>query len=363
MAANTCTKPENSVPVEIQTYLRCFPWVRQLGCAMGISNVFTYAVIVGALFLTMVACSSSDGRLVLKVSHNGSIQHPYQTGFETFKTILEKETNDAVEVQIFENGQLGGEEEEALMVKMGALAASAVSSGGGLAPFVPQVELFNLPFIFRNTEHFFRVLDGPVGVRVARAVEKELDVIVLGWWFSGVRNIWNSKRPVLVPDDLQGLKIRVMATGVLVETFDSLGAQATPMSFGELYSALEQGVVDGAETDHVDLLYERFYEVTRYVSYTEHLYLASALIFSRKRFNRLSLEVQEAIRRAGQASVSVQRLAMKDKTKEALVELQEMGLQFFNVDRRLFQEKVRGVYRSNATKVGSMAAIQEVLRQ
>ncbi len=249
------------------------------------------------------------------------------------------------------------------MVKLGALAASAASAGGGLAPFVPEAELFNLPFLFRDTDHFYRVLDGPVGQRVAQAVEDELDAIVLGWWFSGVRNTWNAKRPVRTPEDLKGLKIRVMSTPVLVETFNAMGAQATPMSFGELYSGLEQGVVDGAETDHVDLLYERFYEVTRYVSYTEHMYLAAGLVFSRKRFNKLPPDVQRAVLLAGEASVAAEREAMETMTGNALAELEERGLEFIEVDRSLFKARVLEVYRNSADKVGGMDAIDEVARQ
>ncbi len=138
---------------------------------------------------------------------------------------------------------------------------------------------------------------------------------MLGWWFSGVRNTWNEVRPVLSPEDLRGLKIRVMGTPVLVQAFQALGAQATPMSFGELYSALEQGVVDGAETDHVDLLYERFYEVTQYVSLTEHMYLAAGLVFSQKVLDRLPAEHREVVIRAGAAATAVQRAAMEDATE------------------------------------------------
>ena len=247
------------------------------------------------------------------------------------------------------------------MVKLGALAASAASAGGGLGSFVPEAEAFNLPFVFRDMPHFYRVLDGTPGERVAAAVDEQLDAIVLGWWFSGVRNTWNGDRPVHTPEDLAGLKIRVMASPVLVQAFQALGAQATPMSFGELYSALEQGVVDGAETDHVDLLYERFYEVTRYVSMTEHMYLAAALVFSRKVFERLPEDVQEIVVRAGRESTIAQRQAMESATREALASLEEMGvLEFLSVDRSLFQARVRAVYEANAERVGGMEVIDEI---
>jgi tripartite ATP-independent transporter DctP family solute receptor len=246
------------------------------------------------------------------------------------------------------------------MVELGALAASAASAGGGLAPFTPEAELFNFPFIFRDLDHFYRVLDGPPGERIGRAVEENLDALVLGWWFSGVRNTWNSTRPILTPDDMRGLKIRVMSSPVLVETFNTLGAQATPMSFGELYSGLEQHVVDGAETDHVDLLYERFYEVTEHVSYTGHMYLAAGFIFSRKRYEQLPAHVQEAVLLAGREATIAQRAAMESMTNEALAQLEELGLKFYEVDRDLFQERVRSVYENNAEKVGGIQFIEQI---
>ncbi len=309
------------------------------------------------------ASEDAQETIILRVAHNGSEQHPHNAGFEKFKEVLEAETNGRVEVQIFPGEQLGTEEQASQMVKVGTIAATAAGAGGGLAPFVPEAELFNFPFLFRDLDHFYRVVDGPTGRRVGLAIEEALDCIVLGYWFSGARNVWNSKKPILTPDDFAGLKIRVMSSPVLVETFNALGAQATPMSFGELYSGLQQGVVDGAETDHIDLLYEKFYEVTEHVSYTNHLFLSVGLLFSRIQYDRLPADVQTAVLKAGRASVLAQRQAMETVTASALEELKEMGLQFHEVDTALFQEKVRSVYANNADKVGGMAVIQQVLDQ
>ncbi len=321
------------------------------------------------LAFTAIYCQGKSGdtdageKIVLRVAHNGSVHHPYNVGYEKFKEVLETETNGRVEVQIFPAEQLGTEEQTSQMVKVGTIAAAAASAGGGLAPFVPEAELFNFPFLFRDLEHFYRVVDGPIGQRVGLATEKALNCILLGYWFSGVRNVWNAKRPILVPDDFAGLKIRVMSSPVLVETFNALGAQATPMSFGELYSGLQQGVVDGAESDHIDLLYEKFYEVTEHVSYTNHLFLAVAVIFSRVQYDRLPPDIQTAVLRAGHASVAAERQAMETVTATAFEELKEKGLQFYEVDKKLFQEKVQSVYANNADQVGGLEVIQQVLDQ
>lgn len=324
-----------------------------------------------ALFLFSILCKGpADSRgeeakkikkIVLKVAHNGPEVHPFQKGYETFKEVLEAETGGSVEVQIFPNSQLGSEEESTQMVKLGLIAANASSTAGGLSTSVPEAELFNLPFIFRDLDHCYSVIDGPIGQDLARTVEEKLNCLVLGYWFSGIRNVWNAKRPVLSPEDLRGIKLRVMSSPMLIESFNALGAQATPLAFGELYSALQTGVVDGGETDHLDLLYEKFHEVTKYVSYTNHMFLVIALIFSKKIYNKLPPDVQDAVLKAGKASVSAEREAMDALTESALTELKQLGIEFYEVDKGPFRAKLEGVYRNNAEKVGGMALIEQII--
>ena len=336
---------------------------------------FQVIILIGILVFSSISCDnesaesikkvSRDGspaeKIILKVAHNGSEEHPFQTGFEKFKEVMEAETDGVVEVQVFPNAQLGSEEEASQMVMLGLLSASAAGSAS-LGTFVPEAELFNLPFIFSDLSHFYRVLDGDVGRQVAGKIEEKLDCVVLGYWFSGIRNVWNSKRPVLSPDDLDGLKIRVMSSPILVETFNALGAQATPMSFGQLYSALQMGVVDGAETDHIDLLQERFYDVTKYVSYTNHMFLSIAIIFSKKQFDNLPPDIQEVVLRAGREATIAERAKMESMTNEALIELEKKGLEFYEVDKKPFQDKVADVYEKNAEKVGGKEIIEAVRR-
>ncbi len=299
----------------------------------------------------------------LKLAHNGPEQHPYQDGAEAFKAALEESTNGAVTVEIFPGEQLGTEEAASQMVKQGTIACSVASAGGGLAPFVPEADLLNLPFVFNDIDHFYRVVDGPVGERLAGKVEESLNAEVLGWWFSGVRNVWNGERPVQTPDDLKGLKIRVMGSPVLIDTFNALGAQATPMSFGEVYTSLQQGVIDGAETDHVDLLVENFFEVTKYVSLTGHMYLAAALVCSESELGKLPEDLREKVREAAAVGTRAEREAIAAMTNDALARLKEKGLEFNEVDLAPFREKVASVYDENAEKVGGRKVIEEIANQ
>jgi tripartite ATP-independent transporter DctP family solute receptor len=320
------------------------------------------------MFLTLVlaaGCGESESTgVILKVAHNGNEQHPFQRGYEVFGEVLSRETGGTYSIEIFPNSQLGSEEEATEMVKLGVISSTAASAAS-LGPFVPEIDVLNFPFIFRDLEHFYSVLDGPVGDRLSKTIEADLDTLVLGWWFAGVRNVWNEQRPVYVPDDLRGLKIRVIGSSIVLDAFDTLGAQATTMSFGELYSATQQGVLDGAESDHTDLLVEKFYEVTKYVSLTQHLYLAVPLTYSKKKFDRLPSDVQAALRVAAADSVRVQRQAMESNNEQSLVALKELGLEFNEVDGAKFRQKIADgeVYQRNADHVGGVAMIDEVINQ
>lgn len=314
-----------------------------------------------------IAACAGDGdtdQIVIKVAHNGNEQHPFQEGYEKFAEVLAAETDGRVSIEIFPNSQLGSEEEAIEMVKLGVIGSTA-SAAASLGPFVPEIDVLNFPFIFRDLDHFYGVLDGAVGERIGNGIENDLNMIVLGWWFSGVRNVWNEERPVHVPSDLEGLKIRVIGSAIVVDAFNTLGAQATTMSFGELYSAVQQGVLDGGESDHTDLLVEKFYEVTNFVSLTQHLYLAAPLTFSRKKFEKLPADVQEAILVAGRASVETQRRSMEMNNEQSLLALEEIGLTFNEVDGEAFRQKIADgkVYERNAERVGGQAMIDQLVNQ
>ncbi len=333
-----------------------------------------YIASIVIISFLLASCTGQGGdqagdNITIKVAHNGNEQHPFQRGFEAFNESLQDQIasgtiEGSIEVTVFPSSQLGSEESAIEQIKMGTLNATAASAAG-MAPFVKDVDVLNYPFIFEDLDHFYRVLDGPVGDRISKRVEEELDCVVLGWWFSGIRNVWNSERPIIVPSDLNGLKIRVIDSPVVMDTFEALGAQATRMSFGELYSAVQTGVLDGGESDHTDLLVEKFHEVSKYVSLTEHLYLAAALIYSKKKFDQLSPEMQQAVVTAGKASVELQRRAMEKMNEESLVALKELGLEFNEVDGEKFREMVANakVYENNAEGIGGMSVVQEVKDQ
>jgi tripartite ATP-independent transporter DctP family solute receptor len=296
---------------------------------------------------TMSVAHSAE--FTFKMGHNGSADHPFQDGLLTFKSMLEEGSNGRIEVQLFPGEQLGPEDKVNNLIRSGLVAGAATSVAGGIVPYVPIADALNFPFLFRDMDHFYKVMDGPVGAELAKEIEDKLDVVVLGWGFSGTRSVWNSVRPVSVPADLAGLKLRTLNSQVMVDTFNTLGAQVTPLAFGEVFNALQQGVIDGAETDNVDLMVEKFYENTKYVSLTNHLYLAAPYVFSKMVFDKLPPDLQALVVEAGKAAVAEERVAMQLKTDEARAFLEGEGIVFNDVDHDAFVAAVKPVYDASAS--------------
>jgi len=316
------------------------------------------------LFFGLFACKQDNvsKNIVMKNSHNAGEKHSFQEGYISISEHLKKASDGKVDFQIFPASQIAKEKEAIEMVKLGVIASTPANIGA-LGSFVPEADLFNFPFLFRDTDHFYRVVDGPIGEQIAKKIEDKLDCIVLGWWFAGIRNVWNKERPIHKPEDLQGLKIRVIGSSIILDGFNLFGAQATNMSFNELYSAVQTKVLDGAECDNTDILDMKFYEITKYVSKTEHLFPAVALLFSKKQFDKLPPYLQKEVLIAGHNSVAVQRQAMKQSSEKAMSALKEKGIIFNDVDKKLFQELAKELYIKYAEKVGGMKLIEQIINQ
>jgi tripartite ATP-independent transporter DctP family solute receptor len=321
-------------------------------------------IVLTAVVFTLLGGTSVGAaeKILLKVGHDSPTTHPYQRLWEKFGQVLETEAPGAVQVQIFPDAQLGDEPKMLEALRLGALDAMTIASVN-LAPSVPEVDLFSLPFLFRDLPHLYRVVDGPIGQRLATTIEAKSGALVLGWMAGGTRLVWNKKKPIYRPEDLRGVKLRVMGTPIMVDTFSTLGAQATTVAFTELYTALQQGVVDGADNDVVDILSFKFNEVTKYVSETNHVILAVAVIFSKNRYDRLSPEIQRAVVKAGKEATTLGRKTWDGAVESAIAELKQKGLQFNKVDLKPFKEAAQKIYPKYAEKVGGAKLIEEVEKQ
>ncbi|AUX42663.1 C4-dicarboxylate ABC transporter substrate-binding protein [Sorangium cellulosum] len=306
------------------------------------------------------AASAGTKRVVLKLSHVLDQSHPVHLAMEYMAKQLATRSSGAVELQIFPNGQLGSETESIEQVQRGALAMVKTSTAP-LEGFIPEMAIFGLPYLFRDQEHYWKVLLGDVGRDLASAGTK-VGVRGLCYYDSGSRSFYMRDAPIMSPADLKGRKIRVMQSKTAMDMISQLGAAPTPIAFGELYSALQQGMVDGAENNPPSLFTSRHFEVTKHYSLDEHTRIPDIILFSQKIWESLSPEVQRWIEEAADESAAFQREAWKKSTEDALAALKTAGVTVYAPDKEPFRKQVQPMYdRLEGTDIGKLVKrIQEV---
>jgi len=290
-----------------------------------------------------VSTSLAQSKVTLKLAHNSALIYPYHIGALKLAEEVKRRSNDRMEIQIFPMSQLGNERDLTQGVHLGTIDMIVVSNAM-VTNFVPEVVVFDLPYLFRDRDHALRVLQAPIGQRLTKTVEQKVGK-VLGYYAGGTRGIYNSVRPVRRVDDLKGLKIRVIPNKIYVSTLNALGALATPMPFSEVYGALQQGVIDGAENDPPSLLGMKHYEVAKHYSLTSHFVQEGYLFINVDRWNSLTAEQQKVLAEAAQISQKEEREYERAKHGETIAELQRLKVEIVEVDQSAFAEKVKPVWR------------------
>ncbi|MDA8226349.1 MAG: TRAP transporter substrate-binding protein [Desulfitobacterium hafniense] len=321
------------------------------------------AVAVTGLLLavTVVGCGSSQPapstggntaakKVVLKAGSTPPESHPYNLGLKKFKEIVEKETNGSVEVQIFPNSALGGEREMVEGLQIGSVDV-VVTSTGPLGNFVPQMNVVDLPFLFRDNAHAWKVLDGPIGQDLLKKFEAK-GIVGLAVWENGFRNVTNSKREIKTPEDLKGLKLRTMENKVHMAAFKAMGADPTPMAMPEVFTALQNKTIDGQENPIPIIAANRMEEVQKYVSLTGHVYSPAPLLISKTTFDKLTKEQQDAIKKAALEARDYERQQIQKQVDEESAKLKTKGMIFTTVDKKLFQDATASVYKQYENEFG-----------
>jgi tripartite ATP-independent transporter DctP family solute receptor len=317
--------------------------------------------------LTAVACgggSSGTTTVTMKVGHDSGLDFPYQVAALWFKDQVEAKTNGRVKVQIYPNAQLGDEATMTNGLKVGSVDAIYTSTAP-LSTSTPEIDLFSLPFLFKDVDHAMRVTNGPIGDQVKAKVQSAIGAQLVGWGSVGERDMWNSKHPIRTIADLKGLKMRTQQSQIQVDTYSALGAQATPMSFSDLFTALQTHVVDGADNGPLDIEGSKFYQVTKYVSLTSHFILIAPMVISDKFLAKLSAEDRQTVLDLGKQSVPMVTAEAKKQNVAAIAQLKTQGLEFFDIsaaDHQAFVTAVQSVYAKNAARVGGATLIQQVLQ-
>ncbi|WP_209124239.1 TRAP transporter substrate-binding protein [Alkalihalobacillus sp. BA299] len=276
----------------------------------------------------------------------------YYKGLEHFAELVEEKTDGELTVEIFPNGSLGGERDMVESLQIGTLDM-VLSSTGPLGSFVPEINVVDLPFLFENREHAYEVLDGEIGQDLLVKLGDE-GLTGLAWWENGFRHVTNSKNPIETPEDLEGLKIRTMENNVHMDSFNALGASPTPMSFTELFTALQQKVVDGQENPVPIISTSRFYEVQPYLTLTGHFYSPAALLISSQVFDSLTESQQQALTEAAIEGAQFERDLVAEMEKEMVSDLKEEGMEIIeDIDKTAFQEATKEVYEQYSSEFGA----------
>jgi tripartite ATP-independent transporter DctP family solute receptor len=256
--------------------------------------------------------------------------------------LLEERTKGRIKINVFHSGQLGTEKDTIEQTRFGVIDMNRIN----MAPFnnlIPATNVPSLPFIFRSVEHMRKVMDGPIGDSILKEFEKH-DLVGLAFYDSGARSFYNSKRPINSPADMKGLKIRVQQSDMFVALVSALGANATPMAFGEVYSALQTGVIDGAENNWPSYESTKHFEVSKFYSQTEHSLSPEVLVMSKRSFDKLSKEDQDILKAAAKESVAVMRGLWDAREKASEAKVKAAGAVVNTVDKQPFIDAMKPVY-------------------
>jgi tripartite ATP-independent transporter DctP family solute receptor len=297
--------------------------------------------------------ASAQQKMVWKASDVHPLGYPTVEAIVRMGAKLEKATNGRISIQMFPSMQLGGEKEMIEQAQVGALQIARISVGA-MGPVVDEVNVFNLPFVFRDEAHMRRVIDGPIGQDLlARMSAGTSQLIALGWMDAGTRNVYSNK-PVTKPSDLKGMKVRMMGNPIFVETMNAMGGNGVAMGFNELYSAMQTGVVDGAENNEPTVLAQNHYQVAKVYSLTGHLIIPEIFVFSKRTWDTLSKDDQALLKKVSREAQLEQRKLWDEKTSKATDELKAKGVQFVNADKAAFYKATQPVRDKYGSKYAAL---------
>jgi tripartite ATP-independent transporter DctP family solute receptor len=319
----------------------------------------------GVLFAAAAFASGpalAQQKIVLKATDVHPLGYPTVEAVVQMGKKLEAATNGRLSIQMYPSMQLGGEKEMIEQAQVGALAIARISVGP-MGPLVPEMNVFNLPFMFRDDAHMEKVIDGPIGDELLKKLsESKANLIGLCWMNAGTRNVYNSKKPIQTVDDLKGLKIRMMGNPVFVDTMNSLGGNGVAMGFDQLINAMQTGVVDGAENNYPSYESGQHYRYAKYYSKTGHLMIPEILVFSKKIWNELSKDDQALILKVAKEAQQEERKLWYDREKESIKKMAEAGAVVNEVvDKKPFQAAVKPVWdKYGAQHTALIQRIQDV---
>jgi tripartite ATP-independent transporter DctP family solute receptor len=310
----------------------------------------THLIAAGLLAVGTAFASSSaqaQQKLVLKASDVHPTGYPTVVAVENLGQKLSKSTSGRLSVTMYPAMQLGGEKEAIEQAQVGAIAFARVSVGA-LGPVVDDLNVFNMPYVFRNTTHMQHVIDGPIGQDLLDKVTNSGKGLVgLCWMDAGARNFYDTKKPIKTVADLKGMKIRVIGNPIFVDMANAMGGNGVAMGYDQVFSALQTGVVDGAENNPPSFVFDNHYQVAKYYTLDEHLIVPEMLVFSKKIWDSMSKENQASLVKFAKEAQQEERKLWDVYEKQAMDKAKAAGIQIIEVsaaDKEAFQEAVKPVW-------------------
>ena len=318
-----------------------------------------YILLLGFLVVMVIASliglglRTQSNQTVLHVGHVVDTSHTMHRALSYFNDKLTEVSGGELTIEIYPSGQLGSERDLIELMQIGSLAMAQVSVGP-VESFVPEMQIFSLPYVFDDADHFWRVINSDLGEKLLLSPLK-VDLRGLAFFDAGSRSFYTCPKPIDNPDDLAGMKIRVMKSQSAVSLMRELGASATPISFGELYTALQQGVVDGAENSPITYYKARHYEICKNFTLDEHNTIPAIVMFSEKIWQSLNEQQHQWLQIAMKSTVEYQKQLWAEDTQVALTNLEAAGVNIITPDKTPFQEKVVSFKESFAgTPIGDI---------
>ena len=307
---------------------------------------------------TISSCDEISKTKTLKLAHGLDISHPVHEGMVYMAEKVKEKSNGALEIDIYPNGQLGSERENLELLQIGSLGMTKVSASV-MESFSPNFKVYSLPYIFRSQEHHYKVLDGAIGRKMLTEGTKYW-LRGLTYFDAGSRSFYTVNKPIRKPEDLKGLKIRVQPSNTSINMVNAFGGSATPISWGELYTALQQGIVDGAENNPPSLYTSRHYEVAKYYTLNEHTMVPDILLISTIIWDDLDEQEQRWLQEAADEAAVVQRELWHKAEQEAMDAVQKAGVEIIIPDKEPFAKLVEPLYESYRNEPEVYRLIEEI---
>jgi tripartite ATP-independent transporter DctP family solute receptor len=317
----------------------------------------TATVLFGAAgAMTGGAALAADQKMVFKASDVHPEGYPTVEAVENMGKKLSAATNGRLSVQMYASMQLGGEKEAIEQAQVGAVQLARVSVGA-LGPVVDDLNVFNLPFLFRNTAHMEKVIDGPIGRELLDKVTNnpQIGLVALCWMDAGARNMYDTKKPINTIGDLKGMKVRVMGNPMFVDMMNDLGGNGVAMGYDQVFSALQTGVVDGAENNAPSFVFDNHYQIAKHYTMTEHLIVPEMLVFSKKTWDGLSKDDQALLTKLSAEAQLDERVLWNKVEQDAFAKMKASGIEIVQiVDKKPFQDAVKPVWDKYGAKYADM---------